>query len=88
MSYFSLSYEMHRDRHLVFKSPASRGLVLRTWPAEIPSLCKDQHGCRYLQKTLEEGVPGHRDMIFRKTFGHFADLMTGESARLLLFLNF
>ncbi|KAG9314721.1 ARM repeat-containing protein [Chiua virens] len=43
---------------------------------EIPSLCKDQHGCRYLQKKLEEGVPEHRDMIFRETFGHFADLMT------------
>ncbi|KAF9234965.1 ARM repeat-containing protein [Melanogaster broomeanus] len=35
-----------------------------------------QHGCRYLQKKLEEGVPEHRDMIFRETFGHFADLMT------------
>ena len=44
---------------------------------EIPSLCKDQHGCRYLQKKLEEGVPEHRDMIFRETFGHFAELMTG-----------
>ncbi|KAH9005921.1 ARM repeat-containing protein [Lactarius hatsudake] len=39
-------------------------------------LCKDQHGCRYLQKKLEEGVPEHRDMIFRETFGHFAELMT------------
>ncbi|KAF8128321.1 hypothetical protein K438DRAFT_2000386 [Mycena galopus ATCC 62051] len=29
---------------------------------EIPVLCKDQHGCRYLQKKLEEG--------------HFVDLMT------------
>jgi hypothetical protein len=27
---------------------------------------------------LEEGVPEHRDMIFRETFGHFADLMTGK----------
>jgi hypothetical protein len=44
---------------------------------EIPSLCKDQHGCRYLQKKLEEGLAEHRDLIFRETFGHFADLMTG-----------
>jgi hypothetical protein len=44
---------------------------------EIPALCKDQHGCRYLQKKLEEGSAEHRDMIFRETFGHFADLMTG-----------
>lgn len=44
---------------------------------EIPSMCKDQHGCRFLQKKLEEGVPEHRDIIFRETFSHFADLMTG-----------
>ncbi|PWN27850.1 ARM repeat-containing protein [Jaminaea rosea] len=43
---------------------------------EIFTLCKDQHGCRYLQKKLEEGVPAYRDMIFTETFAHFADLMT------------
>ncbi|KAG9116803.1 hypothetical protein FRC07_007447, partial [Ceratobasidium sp. 392] len=43
---------------------------------EIPALCKDQHGCRYLQKKLEEGVPEHRDIIFHKTFSLFAELMT------------
>ena len=41
-------------------------------------MCKDQHGCRFLQKKLEEGVPEHRDIIFRETFKHFAELMTGE----------
>ncbi|CCA66738.1 related to Drosophila pumilio protein and Mpt5p protein [Serendipita indica DSM 11827] len=43
---------------------------------EIPLMCKDQHGCRFLQKKLEEGVPEHRDIIFRETFKHFAELMT------------
>lgn len=52
------------------------GTRLEDLQGEIPALCKDQHGCRYLQKKLEEGVPEHRDMIFRETFGHFADLMT------------
>lgn len=56
------------------------GTRLEDLQGEIPTLCKDQHGCRYLQKKLEEGVPEHRDMIFRETFGHFADLMTGKSA--------
>ena len=55
------------------------GTRLEDLVGEIPQLCKDQHGCRYLQKKLEEGVPEHRDMIFRETFGHFADLMTGAS---------
>ena len=53
------------------------GTRIEDLQGEIPALCKDQHGCRYLQKKLEEGVPEHRDMIFRETFGHFADLMTG-----------
>lgn len=52
------------------------GTRLEDLLGEIPALCKDQHGCRYLQKKLEEGVPEHRDMIFRETFGHFAELMT------------
>lgn len=43
---------------------------------EIFALCKDQHGCRYLQKKLEEGNAAHRDMIFTETFSHFAELMT------------
>ena len=55
------------------------GMRLEDLQGEIPSLCKDQHGCRYLQKKLEEGVPEHRDMIFRETFAHFAELMTGMS---------
>lgn len=53
------------------------GMRLEDLIGEIPALCKDQHGCRYLQKKLEEGVPEHRDMIFRETFSHFAELMTG-----------
>jgi hypothetical protein len=52
------------------------GTRIEDLQGEIPALCKDQHGCRYLQKKLEEGVAEHRDMIFRETFGHFADLMT------------
>ncbi|KAF8633957.1 hypothetical protein AX15_001139 [Amanita polypyramis BW_CC] len=52
------------------------GTRLEDLQGEISSLCRDQHGCRYLQKKLEEGVAEHRDMIFRETFAHFADLMT------------
>ena len=59
------------------------GTRLEDLAGEISSLCKDQHGCRYLQKKLEEGVPEHRDMIFRETFGHFADLMTGKRSNYL-----
>lgn len=49
---------------------------LEDMKGDIFTLCKDQHGCRYLQKKLEEGVPAYRDMIFSETFEHFAELMT------------
>ncbi|KAN0060726.1 hypothetical protein ACQY0O_007384 [Thecaphora frezii] len=52
------------------------GTRLEDLQGEIFALCKDQHGCRYLQKKLEEGLPSHRDMIFAETFHHFAELMT------------
>jgi len=38
------------------------GIRLEDLQGEIASLCKDQHGCRYLQKKLEEGAPEHRDL--------------------------
>jgi Pumilio-family RNA binding repeat len=56
------------------------GTRLEDLQGEIAALCKDQHGCRFLQKKLEEGVPEHRDMIFRETYGHFPELMTGMMA--------
>ncbi|KAI5796737.1 armadillo-type protein [Pyronema domesticum] len=43
---------------------------------EIYSLCKDQHGCRYLQKKLEEGNPQYVEMIFNETHAHVVELMT------------
>lgn len=57
------------------------GMRLEDLQGDILPLCKDQHGCRYLQKKLEEEVPEHRDMIFRETYGHFPELMTGTSLR-------
>ena len=52
------------------------GVRLEDLQPDILKLCKDQHGCRYLQKKLEEGDPAHRDMIFNGTYGHFPELMT------------
>ncbi|PKI84276.1 hypothetical protein MVES1_001622 [Malassezia vespertilionis] len=43
---------------------------------EMSQLCKDQYGCRFLQKKLEENVPEQCDMIFTETFPYFAELMT------------
>lgn len=43
---------------------------------ELSQLCRDQYGCRFLQKKLEENVPAQCDLIFRETFPYFAELMT------------
>ena len=45
---------------------------------EIYSLCKDQHGCRFLQKQLEDRNPERIQMIFAETSDHVVELMTGE----------
>ncbi|PVI08638.1 ARM repeat-containing protein [Periconia macrospinosa] len=43
---------------------------------EIYSLCKDQHGCRFLQKKLEDRNPEHLQIIFDETAPHVVELMT------------
>jgi hypothetical protein len=50
---------------------------LKTMPrSEIYTLCKDQHGCRFLQKKLEERNPEHIQIIFDETAPHVIELMT------------
>jgi hypothetical protein len=50
---------------------------LKTMPRhEIYSLCKDQHGCRFLQKKLEDRNPEHIQIIFDETAPHVVELMT------------
>lgn len=43
---------------------------------QLYSLCKDQHGCRYLQKKLEERCETQLNAIFLEVFPHFVELMT------------
>ncbi|KAI9852044.1 MAG: hypothetical protein M1838_002013 [Thelocarpon superellum] len=49
---------------------------LESLKGEIYSLCKDQHGCRYLQKKLEDRNPEHIQLIFAETKEHVVELMT------------
>ena len=39
-------------------------------------MCKDQHGCRFLQKKLEEAHPKAVEMIFSEVYDHMVELMT------------
>jgi hypothetical protein len=50
---------------------------LKTMPRhEIYTLCKDQHGCRFLQKKLEDRNAEHIQIIFDETAPHVVELMT------------
>lgn len=49
---------------------------IENYTGEIYSLCKDQHGCRYLQKQLETRNPQSVQLIFSETAPHVVELMT------------
>ncbi|KAJ5357727.1 hypothetical protein N7541_004885 [Penicillium brevicompactum] len=49
---------------------------LEHYKGELYSLCKDQHGCRYLQRKLEERNEEHVQLIFNETHMHVIELMT------------
>lgn len=51
-------------------------IKLESLTGEIHQLCKDQHGCRYLQKKLEDRNPEQVQMIFEETAPHVIELMT------------
>lgn len=52
------------------------GLPLEAVAGDIYNLCKDQHGCRYLQKQLENRIPSEIHMIWLETNQHVVELMT------------
>lgn len=43
----------------------------------IYSLCKDQHGCRFLQKKLEDRDSMIVEIIFNEVYDHMTELMIG-----------
>lgn len=49
---------------------------LESFRGQIYELCKDQHGCRYFQKKLEERNPEQVHMIWLETNMHVIELMT------------
>lgn len=51
-------------------------LPLESVGGTIYQLCKDQHGCRYLQKQLENRLPDQIHMIWLETNQHVVELMT------------
>lgn len=68
----SMTYNSHITDTSRFTNMKLEDLV-----GEIYGLCKDQHGCRYLQKKLEDRDPESIQVIFDETSPHVVELMTG-----------
>lgn len=54
-------------------------IPLEHYQGKLYDLCKDQHGCRYLQRKLEDGNAEQTQAIFLETRPHIVELMTGKS---------
>ncbi|KAI8994686.1 armadillo-type protein [Pilobolus umbonatus] len=50
------------------------GAQLEDYQGKLYELCKDQNGCRFLQKKLEEAC--YVEMIYQEIHPHFVELMT------------
>ena len=50
----------------------------------IAEIAKDQYGCRYLQRILDEGKEEEREMIFNEILHHVSDLMVNPFGNYLV----
>lgn len=57
---------------------------LDDYVGNIYSLCKDQYGCRFLQKQLDVGGKETADVIFEETKDHTIELMTDSFGNYLI----
>jgi hypothetical protein len=50
---------------------------------KLYELCKDQNGCRFLQKKIEEKENGEKCLtfVFNEIHSHFTELMTGKGTK-------
>ncbi|RMZ83983.1 hypothetical protein DV737_g1341, partial [Chaetothyriales sp. CBS 132003] len=63
-------------RHHNYDENRFNNVPLESYRGRLYELCKDQHGCRYLQRKLEDGDPEHIQTIFAETCPHIRELMT------------
>jgi hypothetical protein len=84
---FQLSSSMSTQANMDSDNSRYSNVNLQELVGEIYGLCKDQHGCRYLQKKLEEGDEENIRLIFEETNPHMIELMTGEFAVYISFLR-
>lgn len=65
-----------RKQHEVEAASRFTDVELDKFEGDIYSICKDQHGCRYLQKVLDGQDEREIEMIFTEIKDHITELMT------------
>ena len=58
-----------------FDEARFNNVPLESYRGRLFELCRDQHGCRYLQRKLEDGNADHIQAIFVETCPHIMELM-------------
>jgi len=66
----------HRHRVPPVSASSYQGLAIENCRGEIFSMCRDQHGCRFLQKLLETGDDRVVKVIFEEVYENIVDLMS------------
>eukprot|EP01120_Amphizonella_sp_Union-15-10_P017367 TRINITY_DN9620_c0_g1_i2.p1 TRINITY_DN9620_c0_g1~~TRINITY_DN9620_c0_g1_i2.p1 ORF type:complete len:450 (-),score=54.98 TRINITY_DN9620_c0_g1_i2:123-1472(-) len=66
-----------RNKHPPFTSPTRyQNMTIQDCIGQIFNLCKDQHGCRFLQKKLDEGQDLNvTAVVFAEVIDHLVELM-------------
>merc|ERR1712137_241033 len=67
---------MAEKKNTAVSSEVSRYQTLDQVVGHVYSLCKDQHGCRFLQRKLDENSNEAVGIIFDEVYDHMVDLMT------------
>ena len=73
----SSSISRHLNNDPILDVARFTNTKIENYQGDIYALCKDQHGCRYLQKQLEGRNPETIHLIFIETNQHVVELMTG-----------
>ncbi|KAJ1344989.1 hypothetical protein BSLG_000504 [Batrachochytrium salamandrivorans] len=65
-----------QKKHSQEEASRFSSIMLEELVGQLSALSKDQHGCRYLQRKLEEQCEASLNTIYAEIFPNFAELMT------------
>lgn len=78
-------HQQHQQQHQQQQQQQDRfaDAEIGDFVGKLYELCKDQNGCRFLQKKIEEKENGEKNLeiVFDEIHPHFTELMTGKVKR-------